>query len=173
MVQSVFVILVRWIVIYLVDSTIRLLNNRGLVVNMSECLLRIHVHNIFSLSVKRCPTMNLCVTQDVYQLGPFLQREIFYSLLLDWVQIWMRKLHHDIHVMNTQLAIYDADSRCWYMQIETVSTCCWDGHNLGCKRSTLMWLSYLDIYHADGKWKMLIFFSLFFILGLCTSTLIL
>ena len=56
--------------------------------------------------------MNLCVTQDVYQLGPFLQREIFYSLLLDWVQIWMRKLHHDIHVMNTQLAIYDADSRC-------------------------------------------------------------
>ena len=112
MVQSVFVILVHWIVIYPVDSTIQLLNNRGLVVNMSECLLRIHVHNIFSLSVKRCPTMNLCVTQDVYQLGPFLLREILYSLLLDWVQIWMRKLYHDIHVMNTQLAIYDADSRC-------------------------------------------------------------
>ena len=112
-------------------------------------------------------------TQDVYQLDPFLLREIFYSLLLDWVQIWMRKLHHDIHVMNTRLAIYDADSRCLYMQIETVSTCCWDGHNLGYKRPTLLWLSHLDIYHADGKWKMLIFFSLFFILGLCTSTLIL
>ena len=122
---------------------------------MSECLLHIHVRNIFSLFVKRCPTMNLCVTQDVYQLGPFLQRESFYSLLLDWVQIWMRKLHHDIHVMNTQLAIYDADSRCLYMQIETVSTCCWDGLNLGYKRSTLMLLSHLDIYHADGKWKML------------------
>ena len=38
----------------------------------------------------------------------------------------MRTLHHDIHVMNTQLAIYDADSRCLYMQIETVSTCCWE-----------------------------------------------
>ena len=138
MVQSVFVILVHWIVIYPVDSTIQLLNNRGLVVNMSECLLRIHVHNIFLLFVKRCPTMNLCITQDVYQLGPFLQREIFYSLLLDWVQIWMRKLHHDIHVMNTRLAIYDADSRCLYMQIEAVSTCCWDGHNLGYKRPTLL-----------------------------------
>ena len=64
--------------------------------------------------------MNLCATQDVYQLGPFLLREIFYSLLLDWFQIWMRKLYHDAHVMNTQLAIYDAYSRCWYMQIEIV-----------------------------------------------------
>ena len=145
-------------VIYPVDSTIQLLNNHGLVVSMSECLLRIHVCNILSLFVKRCPTMNLCVT---HQLGPFLLREIFYSLLLDWVQIWMRKLYHDVHVMNTQLAIYDADSRCLYMQIETVSTCCWDGLNPGYKRSTLMLLSHLDIYHADSKWKMLIFFSLF------------
>ena len=115
------------------------LNNWGLVVNMSECLLSKDVdNNYFSLFATRCPTMNLCVTQDVYQLGPFLLREIFYSLLLDWVQIWMRKLHHDVHVMNTQLAIYDADSRCLYMQIETVSTCCWDGLYLGYKRSTLM-----------------------------------
>ena len=158
--QSVFVILVHWIVIYAVDSAIQLLNNRGLVVNMSECLLRIHVRNIFSPFVTRCPTINLCATQDVYQLDPFLLREIFYSLLLDWVQIWMRKLHHDIHVMNTQLAIYDADSRCLYMQIETVSTCCWEQK------------AHPDVIITPG-YLMLIFFSLFFILGLCTSTLIL
>ena len=137
--QSVFVILVHWIVIYAVDSAIQLLNNRGLVVNMSECLLRIHVRNIFhplSQGVRQLT----CVPHkmSIKLLDPFLLREIFYSLLLDWVQIWMRKLHHDIHVMNTQLAIYDADSRCLYMQIETVSTCCWDGHNLGYKRPTLL-----------------------------------
>ena len=39
--------IVHWIVIYAVDSAIQLLNNRGLVVNMSECLLRMHVRNIF------------------------------------------------------------------------------------------------------------------------------
>ena len=160
-VQSVHVILVHWIVIYLVDSAIQLLNNWGLVVNMSECLLSICVHNIFH-SLLQGVQQWTCVPHKMSINGSFFaEGNLFYILLLDWVQIWMRKLHHDVHVMNTELVIYDADSRCLYMQIETVSTCCWDGLNLGYKRSTLMWLSHLDIYHADGKWKTLIFFSLF------------
>ena len=91
----------------------------------------------FTLCHKVSDSEPVCHTRCL-SMGPFLLREILYSLLSDWVQIWMRKLHHDVHVMNTQLAIYDADGRCLYMQIETVSTCCWDGHNLGYKRPTLL-----------------------------------